>query len=130
MGPGRVAVDVAVQSGVAPVQSLQPGQRWARVRREHPSHSTKGIGAIPPARLQKSASVGCDSGPRSGCFPAERGDFPRLVPPAYDVTMAKARASARFQRRTGRRVLWLAIGIVAGLVLGFAYGLTKPRPRD
>jgi len=44
--------------------------------------------------------------------------------------MAKARASAGSQRRTGRRVLWLAIGIVAGLVLGFVYGLTKPRPRD
>ena len=130
MGPGRVAIDVAVQPSVAPVQPFQPRHQWAGVGRERRSHSTKGIGAIPPARLQKSASVGCDSGPRSGCFPAERGDFPRLVPPAYDVTMAKARASAGSQRRTGRRVLWLAIGIVAGLVLGFVYGLTKPRPRD
>jgi hypothetical protein len=65
-----------------------------------------------------------------GLAAAERVDYPWLVRPAYDVTMAKARASARSQKRTGRRVLWLAIGIVAGLVLGFAYGLTKPRPRD
>jgi len=45
---------------------------------------------------------------------------------AYDVRMGKSGGSGL---RVGRRALWLALGTLTGLGIGFVYGLMKPRAR-
>jgi hypothetical protein len=48
--------------------------------------------------------------------------FPAGVLAAYDKSMAKPNRPVRWS-------LWLAAGVLFGLVLGFAFGLAKPRLR-
>jgi hypothetical protein len=50
--------------------------------------------------------------------------FPASGPAAYDKSMAKTDGI-----RPMRWPLWLAAGMLFGLVLGFAFGLAKPRVR-
>jgi hypothetical protein len=53
---------------------------------------------------------------------ASDGNFRPLGAAAYDKSMAKPNRPVRWS-------LWLATGVLFGLVLGFAFGLARPRVR-
>jgi hypothetical protein len=53
---------------------------------------------------------------------ASGGNFLPPVGAAYDESMAKPNRPVRWS-------FWLAAGVLFGLVLGFAFGLARPRVR-